>query len=169
MSADKPQLTIEDFGRFFQGNTEAVNLMILLYQTFHTWDDLIDRDRAVSDQEINDVFWGLLCELPRNPFFLMWRDELVPAIRSATMDWQGSVSMERAGNFDSTGYAYGLRASPATLIIQIAYLIGGKTWSDRIAAEVRQSVINTETFGAYCENLDAEQKKRIAMTGKENA
>ncbi len=166
---DQPQLTADDFHRFFQGNGEAVKLIGLLYQVFHTWDDLIDRDRAVTDQAVNNAFWDLLCELPRNPFFLLWRDELVPAIRSAVMDWQSSVSLERAGDLDSVGYAYGLRASLATVVIQIAYLIGDKEWADQVAQEVRQVVIQTEGFEAYCENLDAERKARMVVVREKKA
>ena len=41
---------------WFGGNKDALNLFFMLVDLVQTWDDLVDRDREVRQQEINNAF-----------------------------------------------------------------------------------------------------------------
>ncbi len=62
----------------FKGNQEAVDYVLMVARVVDVWDNLIDRDVPVSDEAINDAFWLLMVEIPRNGFYRTFVDELVP-------------------------------------------------------------------------------------------
>jgi len=48
---------------WFGGNQDALNMFRMFVDLSHTWDDLVDRDKEVSQIEINNAFlivFGLL-------------------------------------------------------------------------------------------------------------
>jgi hypothetical protein len=53
---------------WFGGNTDALNLFHHLVELIHIWDDLIDKDKPVSDEQINKAFLIALVYMPSNPF-----------------------------------------------------------------------------------------------------
>ncbi len=153
-------IDVRDLERFMQGDLEAVRLVADLYQVLHCWDDLIDRDRTVSDGQINTAFWTVLCELPTNPFYLRHQQQLTPVVRNILIDWIDSTTLERTFGEDGRAYAYGLRASLATLVSQCSWLIGGYGWMREVSMEIRKGVISVESFGEYEYALKREALKR---------
>ena len=142
--------------RLLQGDLDAVRMVADLYQAMHCWDDLIDRDRAVSDEQINTAFWTVLCELPTNPFYLRHQQQLTPILRNILIDWIDSTTLEREFGGDGRAYAYGLRASLATLVSQCSWLIGGYGWMREVSMEIRRGVMSVEPFGEYKQALERE-------------
>lgn len=156
-------IDVRDLERFLQGDLDAVRLVADLYQILHCWDDLVDRDRDVSDEQINTAFWTVLCELPANPFYLRYQQQLTPILRNILIDWIDSTALERDSGSDGMAYAYGLRASLATLVSQCAWLIGGYGWMRDVSMEIRAAVINAESFGEYKQALKMEVLKRESL------
>jgi len=50
------------------GNKDAVRCVLDLGQIVETWDDLIDKDKPISDQDISGSFYAATVNLPLNPF-----------------------------------------------------------------------------------------------------
>ena len=55
-----------------------------LFRAMHTWDDLVDKDKPVSEADINGAFVALMVHVPANPFYLIYpsREHLAPALRT---------------------------------------------------------------------------------------
>ena len=51
----------------FKGNDDAVQLVLMLREISHTWDDLIDKDKPVADTQIHRAFWIALIGLRNHP------------------------------------------------------------------------------------------------------
>ena len=63
---------------WFEGNQSAVDFCITIGSIAEIWDDLIDKDKDVSNAEINETFWDCLIRLPNNYFFNEHKAFLTP-------------------------------------------------------------------------------------------
>lgn len=61
---------------WFAGNQSALDLYERLVFIAHTWDDLIDRDKPVGNDAINELVCNLLLYLPGNTFYRQYEVEL---------------------------------------------------------------------------------------------
>ncbi len=157
---DRISISDEQLLSYFKGNQHAYKYIVDLYKAIHLWDDLIDRDCEVTDHEINQVMFRLICEVPTNPFYLEFHYELAPMLRAMVTDWMDSVRLERDLGVDGRAFAYGLRASFSNMFIQVAYLVGGYDWMRKVSSEVREAIIQCESFDNYLSELHREQADR---------
>ncbi len=87
---------------WFGGNKDALNLFFMLVDLVQTWDDLVDRDREVSQQEINNAFLVALVYVPSNPFYQAIREQITPM-------WMTVISaFEVANKFEQDKDEHGL-------------------------------------------------------------
>jgi hypothetical protein len=55
---------------WFGGNQDAANLYLMLIELSHTWDDIVDQDNGVVDENrVNQAFMTALVYMPNNPFY----------------------------------------------------------------------------------------------------
>ncbi len=73
---------IENEGKleWFGGNQDALNMYRMFIDLTHTWDDLVDKDRDVSPEDINRAFSIALIYLPANPFYRSIESAVVPML-----------------------------------------------------------------------------------------
>lgn len=87
---------------WFGGNQDALNMVHMLEHMTHAWDDLIDRDKEVSDARINRAFTTCLVYLPANPFYRSIQDQILPM-------WLTAISAyETANHFETTKDPHGV-------------------------------------------------------------
>ncbi len=122
----------------YKGNADAVALVLAIAEISHTWDDLIDRDKPVSDAQINRAFGIALLELPKNPFYQAHCLELLPVMTTGTLNWQTANEYEKTKDHEAHALAHVLRYGIADLVLFIAYLIGGQEWAKQVAPELRR-------------------------------
>ncbi len=132
------------FMRWFKDDSYAARLAKDLFYMFHLWDDLIDRDRQRSGDEINHAFQIALLDLHENPFYLDNFRDLHPVIRAAVNDWKIANKLEEKAGDDKSGEAfhalhisYTLRCSILSILTHMAYLIGGDAWGVKAGEEIR--------------------------------
>lgn len=90
---------------WFGGNQDALNMYQMFIDLSHTWDDLIDSDKAVNAIEINHAFLIPLIYLPSNPFYLKIQQAILPM-------WLIVVSAyETANIFESQKDPHGIEIS----------------------------------------------------------
>ena len=53
---------------WFGGNHDALNMYRMLVDLAHTWDDLVDKDKDVPADHINNAFLIALVYMPANIF-----------------------------------------------------------------------------------------------------
>jgi hypothetical protein len=149
-----------------RGNRQATDFIELIVEVLHFWDDLIDRDKVVSDADINDKMFKLLVTLPRNPFYLANFTTLNPVLVNAITNWHVANRMERAEQPDDyqLRIAYILRSSYVDLITQSALIVGGPDWAVNVGEQIRLYA-HKETYEGYLDNLTNEFAARNAQKG----
>lgn len=154
----------EDTLRWMKGNTSAVEYIEMMCNVAHTWDDLIDRDTVIRDEDINKVFFDMLIRLPRNDFYRKHFEHLNSVLVNALSNWMVATKMEREGGPYEASIAFVLRSSYVDLITQAALLLGGQQWACKVGEEVRL-MTHGETFEGYLENLKRETDARKETAG----
>ena len=125
----------ESFNYYFKGNQAAVVLCLDYFIVCHAWDDLIDRDVAISDNSISMAFKTLFHKIPNNPFYQQHAIELTPVMMNVIIQWEAANVLDKGSNNDQQK-AYMLRAGFYSLISHIALICGGYEWVQEIAPEI---------------------------------
>jgi len=141
---------IEKLNYFLQGNLHAVRFCVDLTYIAHVWDDLYDRDKERTGQEINDAFRIALVDIPANPFYLQNITQLWPLMMSAILQWQDANVLEKGSRHDKQ-MAYMLRASFLQIFNYAAYLVGGPDWARQIGPGLRR--MYEESFQSFSKEM----------------
>ncbi|MFM2625739.1 hypothetical protein [Vibrio owensii] len=138
------------------GDKTAIDFVVKLFNISQIFDDLIDKDKSVSDEDIFRSYWVCLVELPKNPFYVRHAATLIPMMQIFLVDYRDSVILERERalkeNEHGKNIAFVLRDSIGSIITHCAYLIGGYEHMANISVQVRE-VIFDESLEAYKEGL----------------
>ncbi len=100
---------------WFGGNEHAAKLVEHLCTVAHTWDDLIDKDRDVSEDAINRCFELALVNIPGNLFYQAHHTALLPLIYSGVLGYMTANRMEKSGDPHQIEIAHGLRYAVANV------------------------------------------------------
>lgn len=130
-------------------NIEAITLCSKLAQVCQVWDDLIDKDKVVPPEVINEVFWMVLIDIPCNSFYRTHFAQLVTIIGAIINDWLDSNTLEK-GSKNEKILAYVLRDRASMLITTCAEIIGGYHWMRQISPIVT-AFIYDEPISEYLE------------------
>ena len=147
-------------------NAPAVKFMIDLAHCSQVLDDLVDKDKDVSANTIQNVFWLLLIEIPNNRFYREYYDALWPVMSQVLNDWfvanevesqylnTFKVPLKRQTALDEPRLrmSYVLRDSMAQLLTHCALLLGGFAWMRQHAQLIRAHV-HDESFDSYKDAL----------------
>jgi hypothetical protein len=149
------------FSQFLMGNREAVNFVVRIFRALHVWDDLIDKDKPVSDDEIHSVFWDLLVGLPTDEFYRANLNLLSSTLVNSIVNWHIANKLEREGNEKDKSIAFILRGAYIDVLSASALIVGGLDWAREIGPEIRRWA-HEETFDQYLNNFDKECEARNA-------
>jgi len=103
----------------------------------HLWDDLIDKDRERTPEEINEAFLLMTGEIPMNPFYQAFQLQLSPLMHSAALLWLDSVRLE-TGTPDERTMAFIIRESLNNIVHYSMLLLGGPAWIKEHGLELWQ-------------------------------
>lgn len=120
-----------------KGDPGAVLFVESLSRISQVWDDLIDGDATVPHGTINAAFREALTGIPRNPFFLAYRDQLLPVMDVVINDWLTANVLEK-GSEDDKHVAWVIRDSLCALLTFCAQLLGGHEWAEQVSITVRR-------------------------------
>lgn len=121
----------------YRGNQDAVRLALDLRHLSHAIDDLVDKDKPVTDEQIRDTFWRALIALPTNQFYAENAPALTPLMAAALHNWHIANVFERCGA-EERHMAHSLRYDLATVLVMIAHMIGGRRWAEAVGPEIRR-------------------------------
>lgn len=119
-----------------------------LFRISQTLDDLLDRDRPVSQETVYNAFFEALIGLPANTFYRENEPFLRPLMAMALQDWRDSFVLERMPEYHHRSLAYVLRDQLTGLVVQCAGLIGGAQWMQQVGPEIRLH-FHDETLADY--------------------
>jgi len=116
--------------RWLKGDPGAIRYVLDMVYIAHLWDDLVDRDKERTKEEIDHAFKVCLFHLVENPFYTRFIGELKPVMVNAYLNWQASNMIKDKAK------EWFLRASIYNIIVHCAYLVGGMQWGEQMAPEI---------------------------------
>lgn len=146
-----------------KGNRDAVLFVRDLFDAFHFWDDLIDRDHALTDDAIHKSMYALVVEIPSNPFYQRHQAALMPLIVAAIHNWRAATDFERDGTEHQKLVAFVLRSSYVDILVMCAHLLGGFEWAQTWTPKIRD-VVHNEGFEGFKRELEREASARAQHT-----
>lgn len=116
------------------------------------FDDLVDKDKPVTDADLARTLFVALTELPINPFFDAHKHRLVPIIVTGINAWLDANTLEKGSPNDRV-FSYVLRDWYAELVAYVIYLCRGRDYMRAVSMEVRSFFTHHETLEQYREQL----------------
>jgi len=144
---------------YLKENIAAAECYALICRILHFWDDLIDRDKLVSQMEINVGMFNSLIELPSNKFYRDNQSSLQPVLVNAIANWQTANEFESNGVKKELELAFVIRSDYCNILIQMAYIVGGHDWVMEITPKIRANWTD-EDFAMYLDGLELEKVLR---------
>lgn len=135
-----------------RNNEAAAQFCESLFRISQALDDLVDKDKPVTDTELIRTFWEALIELPANAFYRQHEPFLRPLMASALQDWRDSACMERSDSAHYRTLAFVLRDQLTAVVTQCAYLIGGYDWMNQVSLSIRDH-FHEDSLESYLSGL----------------
>jgi hypothetical protein len=120
---------------WFGGDRSAVEFLLAVSSICEVWDDLVDKDKEISRETLDSVFFDALVTLPTNEFFNRHKSFFIPLIIQGINAWQDSVVLEKGGPNDRA-YALTLRLFLVQLAPMIVLLQRGKEAARKVSVEM---------------------------------
>lgn len=122
---------------WLKGNLFACDCIVQLSTVSETWDDLVDKDREVSNKEIDEAFSILLVRLQNNPFYLQFQTQLMAITLLGINAWMDANALEKADTEKERALAFYIRNYCYELTSAAAFFVGGWDWLRSISLEMR--------------------------------
>ena len=133
---------------WFGGNQDALNMYQAFVDLAHVWDDLVDKDKPVSVEKINQAFLTCLVFLPANPFYRGIQDQILPM-------WLVVISAYETANFFETNkdehgveIAHGLRYAVGNIIAYAIHVCIGMEKAKEVLPDMWKTIFY-ERFDDY--------------------
>lgn len=140
---------------WFGGNQDALNMFRMFVVMSHTWDDLVDKDKDVSESEINNAFLIALVYLQANPFYRSIQEQIWPMWMTVVTAYETANKFEREKDPHGIEIAHSLRYAAGHIIAYAVQVCVGPEKAKDILPEVWKNIFH-ERFDEYRkEHLDA--------------
>ncbi|HEY6022524.1 MAG TPA: hypothetical protein VIY48_22465 [Candidatus Paceibacterota bacterium] len=128
---------LERLEYFLKGDKQALLYCLDVLYVAHCWDDLIDRDKDVSAEDINQAFIKSLGTIPQNQFYLYCQAALLPMMCNALTMWLESNEL-RKGGADERATAFTLMHVVVDIVHFCIVIKGGIEWAREVGTEFWQ-------------------------------
>lgn len=133
---------------WFGGNHDALLLYRMFVDLLHTWDDLVDKDQKVSEEEINNAFMIALVYMPLNPFYKRIQDQIMPMLLMVLSAYETANKFEKDKDEHGIEIAHNLRYSIGHIVAYIVHVCVGKEKAKEFMPDVWKSIV-FERFDDY--------------------
>jgi hypothetical protein len=143
---------------WFGGNQDALNMYRLFIDLLHTWDDLVDKDKEVTEIDINSAFLMALVYLPANPFYRSIQDQILPMWIMVVSAYETANKFERNKEEHGIEISHSLRYAAGHIVAYAVEACLGREKAREVLPEVWKNVV-FERFEEYRkEHLDANKE-----------
>jgi len=133
---------------WFGGNQDALNMYRMLVDLAHVWDDLVDKDKALTEAEVNNAFLICLLWLPANPFYRSIQQDVAPMWLTVVSAYNTANRFEREKEAHGIEIAHTLRYAAGTIVNYMVIACVGLARAEEIMPEVWKSIV-FERFEDY--------------------
>lgn len=130
----------------------ATQFILSFADACELFDDLIDKDKPIKDEHVVRVLFSLVTEMPLNPFFDRYKQQLIPILVTGINAWLDANDLERGSQNDRV-FAYVLRDWYMEFVSFVIYLTRGRDYMRSVSLQVRHFFTHHETLEAYREKL----------------
>ena len=124
----------------------------------YIWDDLVDKDKEVSEDAINHAFAIALVYLPANPFYQSIQQQVLPMWLSIIHAFQTANAFEKAKDPHGLEIAHSLRYAAGNLMAYVVHVCVGPEKAKEYLPEMWKAIV-VERFDDYRkEHLDVDPK-----------
>jgi hypothetical protein len=135
---------------WFGGNTDALSMYRMLVDLAHLWDDLVDKDKDVTEFDINNSFLICLVYLPLNPFYQQIQRDVMPMWITVVSSYQTANKFEREKDERGLEAAHMLRYAAGNILAYAIHVCVGPEKATDYIPEMWKDVVN-ERFAEYRE------------------
>ena len=133
---------------WFGGNQDALIVYRMFVDLAHTWDDLVDKDKHVSEKEINNAFLICLVYLQINPFYQQIQKDILPMWISVVSAYETANKFERDKDTHGLEISHMLRYAIGNMISYFVHVCVGPEKAAEYMPEVWKSIV-FERFDDY--------------------
>ena len=133
---------------WFGGNQDALNMYRMLIDLAHTWDDLVDKDRELPADHINNAFLITLVYMPSNIFYRSIQEQIMPMWLTVVSAYEVANKFEQDKDEHGVEIAHNLRYAVGHIVSYMVQVCVGYEKSKEILPEVWKSIV-FERFDEY--------------------
>lgn len=133
---------------WFGGNQDALNMYRAFVNLAHTWDDMIDRDKPVSADDINRAFLTCLVYLPANPFYRAIQEQILPMWLVVVSSYETANAFEKAKDPHGIEIAHSLRYAAGNIVAYAVHVCLGAEKAKEVLPDVWKAMFY-ERFDDY--------------------
>jgi purine-cytosine permease-like protein len=133
---------------WFGGNHHALNMYRAFVDMLHTWDDLVDKDKPVSEVEINKAFLICLVYLPGNPFYRSIQEAILPMWLVVVSSYETANKFEADKDPHGIEISHSLRYAAGSIIAYAVHVCVGPEKAREVLPAVWKNIFY-ERFDEY--------------------
>ena len=133
---------------WFGGNQDALNMYRAFVDLSHLWDDLIDKDKPVSPDDINQAFLTCLVYLPANPFYRHIQDQILPMWLVVISSFETANKFEADKDPHGIEIAHSLRYAAGNIVAYAIHVCVGADEAKKVLPDMWKSIFY-ERFDEY--------------------
>jgi hypothetical protein len=141
---------------WFGGNQDALNVFRMFVDLSHLWDDLVDKDKEATEDEINNAFLICLVYLPANPFYRSIQEQILPMWLTVVSAYQTANKFERDKDAHGIEIAHGLRYAAGNIVAYMVYVCVGPEKAKEFLPDMWKDVFFERYDNYRKEHLDVD-------------
>ena len=134
------------------GDRAAVAWLLDFFDACELFDDLIDKDKPISDERVIRALWEVMVDMPGNPFFLRNAHRLIPIVSMGINAWLDANDMEGDGTEHDLHAAYVMRGAYGAITQTVIEIVRGREVMRACSLEIVR-FFGAETFEEYAEKI----------------
>jgi hypothetical protein len=133
---------------WFGGDQNAYNLFQMFIELSHTWDDIVDKDKEVSEDQVNNAFLIALVYMPSNPFYQRIQSAILPMWIPVVSAYKTANKFEQDKDEHGIEIAHNLRYAAGYIISYMVHVCIGYDKAQEFMPDVWKAVV-FERFDDY--------------------
>lgn len=133
---------------WFGGNVDAFNMYRMFIDLAHVWDDMVDKDKDLTEDQANNAFLICLVYLPSNPFYQKIQRDIMPMWISVVSAYQTANGFEKAKDEHGIEIAHNLRYAAGHIIAYAVNVCVGSEKAKEVLPELWKDIV-FERFDDY--------------------
>ena len=127
---------------WFGGDTDALNMFYTIADLANIWDDLIDRDKPVSDIDVNRAFLSALVYLPANPFYSRIQTQVLPLWMAVISAYETANKFETDKDEHGLEIAHNLRYATGHIVVFMSQACLGYEKAQKFMPEIWKTIVD---------------------------